>query len=190
MIKVEFIGLDKFRRKLKKFSKSQDRIMKRALNRARVAGQTMAVREIKGLSGYKVQYIRGQIKSFSGKNSATIIINEKRARNLVDGVVPSQQNYEYGRAKTKSGRFKREGVKSKGWSERKRKVYHGSFIAAPTGNALVFKRDRNGGLHPVYGASINNIIHKDKKLQERINQRMFEVFDRTYIHEFDRIMNK
>lgn len=158
--------------------------------RAHVAGRTLAVREIKALTGYKVQYIRGQIKSFSGPNSATIIVHEKRPRNLVDGVVPSQRNYEYGRAKTKSGKYKREGVKAKGWSETKRKVYKGTFIASPTGKALVFKRKRNGGIDVVYGASINNIIHKDKLLQERIKSRMVEVFYKTYDHEVGRILNK
>ncbi|MBC8662053.1 hypothetical protein H1X87_11775 [Vibrio parahaemolyticus] len=54
----------------------------------------------------------------------------------------------------------------------------------------MFKRNRNGGLEAVYGASINNITHKDKLLQERIKQRMVEAFERTYIDSVDRLLNK
>ncbi|TOH49875.1 hypothetical protein CGI80_13515 [Vibrio parahaemolyticus] len=190
MVKIEVQGLGKTRSRFKTLSKAHSRILRRSTKRAHVAGRTLAVRAIRELSGYKVQYIRGQIKSFSGRNSATIIVNEKHPRNLVDGVVPSQQNYEYGRERTKSGRYKREGVKAKGWGETKRKVYKGTFIAAPTGKALVFKRNRNGGIETVYGASINNIIHKDKLLQERIKRRMVEAFERTYSDSVDRILNK
>ncbi|EKZ9248953.1 TPA: hypothetical protein ACN34R_000690 [Vibrio parahaemolyticus] len=190
MLKIEVKGLKENHSRFKMLSKAHSRILRRSAKRAHVAGRTLAVRAIRELSGYKVQYIRGQIKSFSGPNSATIIVHEKRPRNLVDGVVPSQQNYEYGRARTKSGGFKREGVKAKSWSDTKRKVYKGTFIAAPYGKALVFKRNRNGGLEAVYGASINNIVHKDKLLQERIKRRMVEAFERTYSDSVDRILNK
>ncbi len=190
MVRVETKGLKELRGRFRKLAKAHPRIMRRGMKRAHVAGRTLMVKEAKRLTGYKVQYIRGQIRSFSGPNSATVIINERKPRNLIEGVVPSQQNYDYGRAKTQGGKYKRDGVKSKSYTENKRRVYHSTFIASPTSKALVFKRTKSGKLRAVFGASVNNIVYQDKLLRQRVIDRMREVFYKTYDHEVGRILNK
>lgn len=187
--------LDKLTRDLGKIRECVRRkALPMAANRITASVKTVAIRELKEITGLKATQIRKdlRVKKFTSRTGVAYVdAVSGRARNLIIGVSasarilgePGRPQFFRRRAKTKGKRYLRTGVKSKAWG--KSKIYDGSFIAkgrsdrhGEGGNTIVYARrgpSRSAKLKGLQGPSVRVEFRKPtmqgvmrRKADERI----------------------
>lgn len=160
-----------------------------AVNRVTKTVQSVAVKAVSGATSIKQKEVRPEIRVKLARRDelgAYVDATTGRAKNLAGFVSESQRKPSGGegqpqffrkRARNKSKKYLRPGVKAKAWG--KTKVYGGSFIGrGRSGNVLVLSRTgpgRRAKLKALRGPSIRQEFLR-KPVQEAMSQKASQRF--------------